>query len=97
MSKKIWMSTFGVLLASTLFLIVGLANAVEPWDVTGSYVIGFDCTPSCAGPYNHDAFLTQTGSSVTGDGGFPAGGGYTFHWNITSGLISGSTINLYGL
>jgi Ca2+-binding RTX toxin-like protein len=70
------------------------ALAVEPIDVTGNYTIGFECVPACGGPYVHDAFLTQTGSSVTGNGGFPAGGPYTFTWHITSGTVTGNTINL---
>jgi Ca2+-binding RTX toxin-like protein len=84
------LTTSALLLATTVIPAV----AAQPWDVTGSYTIGFDCTPSCGGPYVHDANLTQTGTSVTGDGGYPAGGPYQFHWNITSGTVSGDTITL---
>src|SRR3989338_11254324 len=85
-----YLSVFGLLLGNSVLPV----KAAEPWDVTGNYVVGFECTPSCGGPFLHDAFLTQTGSTVTGDGGYPAGGPFTYHWNITSGAVSGSTINL---
>lgn len=90
--KKIlaYISVFGLTLVNSVIPV----KAAEPWDVTGSYVVGFECTPACGGPYLHDASLTQTGSTVTGDGGYPAGGPFTYHWNITSGSVSGNNINL---
>lgn len=71
------------------------AAAIGSWDVTGNYDIAFECTPDCGGSYTHDASLTQAGSNVTGNGGYPNGGGpYSYTWHITSGTVSGNTIDL---
>ncbi len=72
---------------------VGLAAAAQPWDVTGNYNIGFQLTGDPT-VYTHDAQLTQTGSSVDGVGGHPAGGPHVYEWDVTSGTVSGNTINL---
>lgn len=68
-------------------------NAIEPWDVTGNYDIGFQLTGDPT-VYTHDANLTQTGSSVTGSGGYPAVGPQTYSWVITSGTVAGNSITL---
>jgi Ca2+-binding RTX toxin-like protein len=86
---------FTVLLASVLFLSTAAmpAGAVAPWNVTGNYEITF-LLDGDATPYIHHATLNQSGTSVTGDGGFPATGGDTHHWNITSGTQTADSINL---
>jgi Ca2+-binding RTX toxin-like protein len=72
----------------------GLAlAAIEPWNVAGNYNIGFQVTGDPT-VYTHDAQLTQTGSSVDGVGGYPAGVPHTYAWDVTSGAVSGNTINL---
>ena len=44
--------------------------------------------------YVHSANLNQTKSDVTGDGGYPAGGPYTYAWTITNGYVSGNHLHL---
>jgi len=65
------------------------AHAANPnWDVTGAYVVTFD-------GYQHDMSLTQDNSgNVTGNGGYPAGGPFTYAWAITSGTVVGNAMNL---
>ena len=47
------------------------AVAVAPWNVTGVYEITFFLDPDVSTtPYVHHATFTQTGSSVTGNGGY---------------------------
>lgn len=72
---------------------VYLSNVYTPyvftgWDVTGSWVVAFDYLGS---PYAHDLTLTQSGSSLSGSGGYPAGGPHTYAWVIDSGSLSGTT------
>jgi Ca2+-binding RTX toxin-like protein len=69
------------------------AGAVAPWNVTGDYEITFLLTGD-ATPFVHHAELVQTGTTVTGDGGYPATGGDTYHWNVTSGSQTGDSLNL---
>lgn len=96
MSTKIWKSTFFVLLASVIVVVVAIsaAFAAAPWHATGSYQIDFRLDSDPSTPYVHDAILTQTGASVDGTGGYPAGGPHTYTWDITAGSVSGDTINL---
>ena len=71
------------------------AAAVSPWNVTGNYEITFFLDGDLSGtPYIHHAILIQSGTAVTGDGGYPASGGDTYHWNVTSGTKTGDTLNL---
>jgi hypothetical protein len=45
--------------------------------------------------YEHDAFLTQSGNTITGiNGGYPVGGSYQYAWVVTGGSVSGNTIHL---
>lgn len=83
-------TTAGVLLLAQSVI---PALAVAPWDVTGNYHIDFQLTGDPT-VYTHDATLTQTGSSVSGTGGYPAGSPYTYTWHVTSGSVSGDTITL---
>jgi Ca2+-binding RTX toxin-like protein len=71
------------------------AFAVAPWNVTGNYEITFFLDPDTSvTPYVHHATLAQSGTSVTGDGGYPATGGDTYHWTITAGTQTGDSLNL---
>jgi len=64
--------------------------AATTWDTTGSYVINMTYL---GGNYSHDMHLTQDGSdNLTGNGGHPAGAN-SYTWVITSGTVSGSTID----
>lgn len=65
--------------------------ATPPWDVTGTYVATF----VLSGDYAHDMSLTQDAEgNVTGLGGYPAGGAYTYSWHVTSGTVAGDQLNL---
>ncbi len=64
------------------------------WNVTESFVVAFVLDGDVT-PYAHDAFLTQTGSSVSGNGGHVAGGPHTYTWHVTSGTVTGNTITLH--
>lgn len=70
------------------------ASAAAPlWDVSGSYVVAFDYLGS---DYDHDVVLSQDGAgNVTGSGGHPAGGPHVYTWVVTSGSVSGSTLEFY--
>jgi len=63
------------------------------WNVAGSWVFSMEYQGN---QYPHDMILTQTGTSLSGSGGYPAGGGpsYSYAWTIDSGYVSGSTIHL---
>lgn len=74
------------------------AGAAAPWNVSGTYEFTFLLDGDVSNtPYVHHVTLAQTGSTVTGDGGFPATGGDTYHWNITSGTQTGDGLNLTAL
>jgi hypothetical protein len=68
-----------------------LAYAAENWDVTGTWKFNYEWLGSY---YEHDAFLTQTGDIITGNGGFPVGGPYAYAWTITDGSITDDQIVL---
>lgn len=71
------------------------AYTAAPWNVTGNYEITFLLDGDLSNtPYIHHAAFTQSGSAVAGDGGYPASGGDTFHWVVTSGTQTGDTLNL---
>lgn len=65
-------------------------SACSTANITGSYTITFDYLGSL---YPHHATLTQTGTSVTGSGGYPVGGPDAYSWNAT-GTVTGNTVNL---
>ncbi len=80
------------MLAAVALLVSSFAlniQAASPsWDASGAYTISFD-------GYVHDAALAQdSGGNLTGSGGYPAGGPYSFAWTITSGTVAGNLINL---
>lgn len=67
-----------------------LAHAATTWDTTGDYVLNMDHLGSDS---LHDVSLVQDGSdNLTGNGGSPAGAN-TYTWVITSGSVTGSTID----
>jgi hypothetical protein len=83
-------------LIAGLFVFVALISpvfAVAPWNVSGNYEVTFFLTGDTT-PYTHHVTLSQTGITVTGDGGYPAIGSESHHWNITSGTVTTNTINL---
>ncbi len=68
------------------------ASAITPanWNTTGSYVVNMNYLGT---DYPHDWNLTQDMSgNLTGSGGSPAGAN-TYTWTITSGSVSGDTID----
>ncbi len=66
------------------------AATAPNWDTTGSYVAAFNYLGT---DYPHDMSLTQDGlGGLTGNGGSPAGAN-TYTWVITSGSVSGDTID----
>jgi hypothetical protein len=68
------------------------AYAATPWDVSGNYVAAEEYL---GGTYPHDMFLTQDAAgNVTGNGGNPVGGPYSYSWHVSSGVVIGNTITL---
>jgi hypothetical protein len=68
------------------------AEAAVPanWDTTGSYVIAFNYFGT---DYNHDMSLVQDNTgNITGNGGNPVGANL-YTWVLTSGTVSGDTID----
>lgn len=64
----------------------------EMHTVTGAYVVDFEYL---GGHYDHDMNLTEgAGGSLTGDGGYPAGGPFSYNWVITGGSVVGNTVTL---
>ena len=75
---------------------VYLSNPYTPyvftgWNVAGNWKINFEYQGSY---YEHDMSLSQSGSSLTGSGGYPVGGPYQYPWVITSGSITGVQVHL---
>ncbi len=64
------------------------------WNVTSPYVLAFKLDPDTVAIYSHDATFTQSGNTITGNGGNPVGGPFAYSWHITSGTISTNTVNL---
>ncbi len=68
--------------------------AVNPgWDVTGHYSIAFMLTGS-PDQYVHSADLVQTGTTVTGQGGYMPAAVLLNHWNVTSGSVTADQVTL---
>jgi len=64
--------------------------AAPTWDITGNYVININYLGN---DYAHDMSLTQSNTgTLTGNGGSPAGAN-TYTWVITSGSVSGNSID----
>ncbi len=81
---------FGILFAFTFA--VTPAQAATDWDVSGTYITQF----TLGGSYNHDMILVQDESgNITGEGGgYPAGGSYSYEWNIIDGSVVNDAITL---
>src|SRR6185436_11597728 len=91
--KKILSFTASVVTLALLASSFGFASQAEAattWDTTGSYVVAFNYLGS---DYAHDMILTQdSAGNLTGNGGSPAGAN-VYTWVITSGSVSGDTID----
>ncbi len=88
--------TKAVLLAgatTALFGGVMYASAAAPiYDVSGTYVMNLNYLGT---DYAHDMVLAQSATgTVSGHGGSPAGAN-TYAWTITSGSVSGNTVDFY--
>jgi hypothetical protein len=84
--------------ANTVYTVY-LSNGYTPyvftgWNVTGNWIKSDEYQGS---QYPHDMILTQTGTSLTGSGGYPVGGPYQYPWTITSGSVNGNTIDFYAV
>lgn len=77
---------------SALFIGVFAQAASPNWDVEGSYVVEMEYLGS---EYSHDMSLTQNNlGEINGTGGSPSGSN-VYMWDITSGSVSGDTIDFY--
>ncbi len=61
----------------------------DKWDLSGNWKFDFVYQAS---HYVHDATLSQSDGNVTGTGGYPSGGPYTYTWNLT-GTVTGNSVN----
>jgi hypothetical protein len=89
--KKLFSMFVGVALLLTPFAFISRAQASTPtWDVSGNYVINMEYLGT---QYPHDMVLAQDSSgNLTGHGGSPAGAN-VYTWVITSGTVSGNSID----
>lgn len=80
-------------LAMSALFFVNPAQAAGPnWDAEGSYVVAMNYLGT---DYMHDMDLVQDNAgNLTGSGGSPAGAN-VYTWTITSGTVSGDTIDFY--
>lgn len=68
------------------------AAALPEWDANGNWNVAFDYLGT---PYTHDMLLNQDSSgALTGSGGYPASGPYTYAWVIDTGTMSGNEVHL---
>ena len=91
--KKILSAVSSLAIVAGALVFATPAMAAAPnWNVTGSYVAAFNYLST---DYPHDVSLTQDASgNLTGSGGSPAGAN-VYTWEITSGTVSGNTIDFY--
>lgn len=88
--KKI-ITTLLVLPLIAMYFPVGAITSPQ-YDVSGAYVMGLEYQSVI---YPHDMNLAQDGlGNLTGNGGSPAGAN-TYLWTITSGAVSGDTIDFF--
>lgn len=81
-------------MASSLLFVTDAFAATPNWNVTGNYVIAMNYLGS---DYLHDVSLVQhNDATLTGSGGYPAGGAHTYTWVIDSGSVSADTISFTG-
>ncbi len=92
MTKRI---TLAIAVLALLFSFSGAtaeATTTPTWDATGAWNISFDYLGAS---YMHDMTLVQDSTgSVTGLGGYPAGGPHTYTWMIDTGTMSGNFMHL---
>ncbi len=80
------------LFAIPLFVGVSAEAAAPNWDVSDNYVANFNYLGT---DYAHDVILVQDGlGNLTGNGGSPAGSP-VYTWVITSGSVSGDTVDFF--
>lgn len=91
--QKIGASTLvSVLALGALFVGVFAQAAAPNWDAAGIYVVDMNYLGT---DYAHDMVLTQNGlGELDGSGGSPAGSN-VYTWDITSGDVSGNSIEFY--
>jgi len=67
-------------------------NAVELWNITGSWDLHFTATVGALGTYDHHMDVVQTDGLVSGTGYYiPA---QNFTWIIDSGTVSGNSVHV---
>lgn len=93
MTEKIGSAAlFSALALSALFMGTFAQAAAPNWDVEGSYVIEMNYLGT---DYAHDMALTQDNlGQLDGSGGSPAGA-QVYMWDVTSGTVSGDSIEFY--
>lgn len=91
MKKNIAKIALMALLIAPFGLALPALAAAPNWNTSGNYVVNFNYL----GPnYAHDMTLAQDGlGNLTGSGGNPAGGPYVYTWALTSGSVSGNSID----
>lgn len=91
MTKKIVSMFMSVTALLVPFAFTMPALAESPmWDTTGAYVVAVEYQGT---DYMHDMSLTQDEEGdLVGNGGSPAGSN-VYEWELTSGMVSGDTID----
>jgi len=87
-------TAYSTMQRTATFNVVNFANSCSlDWNVTNSYVVAFMLDGDTTA-YAHDATLTQTGSTVSGTGGYPTGGPHSYTWHVTGGTVTGNNVSL---
>lgn len=91
--KNIYFKSAFLALLTVPFFFGMFAQASSPtWDVTGTYEVAFNYLGT---DYGHDVTLAQSNTgALTGNGGSPVGA-HVYTWVVTSGSVSGNTVDLY--
>ncbi len=77
-------------LAAPLASALPVSAATPTWNTSGNYVLAFNYLGT---DYNHDVALTQSDAgALTGHGGSPVGANQ-YTWVITSGTVSGNSVD----
>lgn len=83
-------ATGAVSLAMLAAPLTAALAAAPAFDTTGSYVVAFNYLGT---DYAHDMVLAQNSAgNLTGNGGSPVGA-HVYEWHLTSGTVSGNTID----
>lgn len=85
--------TLGAASIALLFSLNSVQAAALPqWNASGTWNIAFDYLGST---YTHDMTLAQGATgTLTGMGGFPAGGPHAYEWVIDNGSLTGNILHL---